>query len=253
MAEEKTRIVRGKKTTGREPQRIGDKIVFFCPNGDKIIVKAELGGKRGKCSKCGVAVVIPAVPAPGADGEEQPDGPAAQTAGEELEPAAEETSAETPVAAESEDASPVTFNVSAAAPPPQAFAAPAAAPPAAWPAAEPSGSSQVELDVAGLAPSDEPAESPMQPDDGAEHPNPVARLVARLWMERDHGGIIELHLVGGSVILPEWYEANWSRGSHGLFASQAADNSVTLTAVAWEAIQKIVVRQVQGLPDGMFE
>ena len=72
-------------------------------------------------------------------------------------------------------------------------------------------------------------------------------------MERDHGGIIELHLVGGSVILPEWYEVNWSRGSHGLFASQAADGSVTLTAVAWEAIQKVVVRQVQGLPDGMFE
>jgi hypothetical protein len=27
---------------------------------------------------------------------------------------------------------------------------------------------------------------------------------------------------------------------------------VTLTAVAWDAIEKIVVRQVQGLPDGMF-
>jgi len=83
--------------------------------------------------------------------------------------------------------------------------------------------------------------------------NPTALLVARLWAERDHGGIVELHLVGGSVILPEWYEPTWSQGSHGLFASQAADGSVTLTAVAWESIQKVVVRQVEGLPDGMFE
>ena len=83
--------------------------------------------------------------------------------------------------------------------------------------------------------------------------NPTAQLVARLWVERGHGGIVEIHIAGGGVILPEWYEPQWSRGTHGLFASQAADGSVTLTAVAWDSIQKIVVRQVEGLPDGMFE
>jgi hypothetical protein len=83
--------------------------------------------------------------------------------------------------------------------------------------------------------------------------HPTSQLVARLWAEREHGGIVELHLTGGSVILPEWYEPLWSRGTHGLFASQAADGTVTLTAVAWDSIQKVVVRQVQGLPDGMFE
>jgi hypothetical protein len=76
--------------------------------------------------------------------------------------------------------------------------------------------------------------------------------VARLWAERDHGGIVELHLAGGSVILPEFYEPNWSRGTHGLFASQAADGSVTLTAVAWETVLKIVVRQLTAVPDDMF-
>ena len=49
------------------------------------------------------------------------------------------------------------------------------------------------------------------------------------------------------------FEPQWSRGTHGLFASQAADGTVTLTAVAWDSIQKIIVRQVKGLPDGMFE
>jgi hypothetical protein len=83
--------------------------------------------------------------------------------------------------------------------------------------------------------------------------NPTALLMARLFREMEHGGIVEVHLTGGSVILPEWYESRWSGGTHGLFASRAADDTVTLTAVAWDSIQKIVVRQVEGLPDGMFE
>jgi hypothetical protein len=82
--------------------------------------------------------------------------------------------------------------------------------------------------------------------------HPTATLVARLWAERAHGGVIELHLANGSVILPEWYDANWSRGSHGLFASQAADGTVTLTAVAWETVQKVVVRKLTAVPDDMF-
>ncbi len=82
--------------------------------------------------------------------------------------------------------------------------------------------------------------------------NPTARLVARLWHEREHGGIMELHLEGGAILLPEWYESKWSKGSHGLFASQAPDGSVTLTAVAWESVQKVVVRQLAAVPDDMF-
>jgi hypothetical protein len=72
-------------------------------------------------------------------------------------------------------------------------------------------------------------------------------------MEREHGGVMELHLAGGSVIVPDAYEQRWSRGTHGLFASQAADGTVTLTAVAWDTVQKVIVRQVKGLPYGMFE
>jgi hypothetical protein len=113
----------------------------------------------------------------------------------------------------------------------------------------PTGSGSLVGDVvAGYAP-----EQFAGPDETTIVENPTAQLVARLWVERGHGGVVELHLVGGGVILPEWYEARWSRGTHGLFASQAADGTVTLTAVAWESIQKIIVRQVEGLPDGMFE
>lgn len=83
--------------------------------------------------------------------------------------------------------------------------------------------------------------------------NPMARLLARLWEERDHGGIVELHLAGGAVILPEEFSPRWSGASHGVFASQAADGSVTLTAVAWDTVQRIVVRQLAAVPGDMFE
>jgi len=125
--------------------------------------------------------------------------------------------------------------------------------PAGIPEAEPAGP-QPELDQPRDPPSAGYAAQEYQlPPFEPGQENPTAMLVARLWVEREHGGIVELHLTGGSVILPEWFETNWSRGTHGVFASQAVDGSVTLTAVAWDTIQKIVVRQVQGLPDGMFE
>ena len=83
--------------------------------------------------------------------------------------------------------------------------------------------------------------------------SPTARLIARLWQERAHGGEVELHLSGSSrPILPQFFERDWSQGSHALFARQEPDGSITLEAVAWESIQRVVVRKVQGLPDGMF-
>jgi hypothetical protein len=83
--------------------------------------------------------------------------------------------------------------------------------------------------------------------------HPTASLVARLWEERRLGGVVEIHMAGGGMIIPDWYDEKWSRGTHGLFASQAQDESVTLTAVAWDSILKIIVRKLKGVPDGMFE
>jgi len=83
--------------------------------------------------------------------------------------------------------------------------------------------------------------------------HPLAKLVARLWSEREHGGIVELHLNGGALLVPEWFDAKLSHDSHGLFAVQAADGSVTMTIVPWDSVQRVVVRGVIGLPDGLFE
>lgn len=241
MSEEKTRIIPRKQAEAAisAPRQVGDKIVFFCPNGDKIVVPAKLAGKRGLCTKCKVAVVIPVVGKRGRDEPapvlEVPDLPVDPVA--EPEPAADEPPAEPEAAAE---AAPV--------PPP------ASTPATEWNFGGDAESSHAGLDIGPPAAAEAAWTMPPIPETGGASEHPAARLVARLWVERDHhGGVVELHLSGGSVILPEWYEPNWSRGTHGLFASQAVDGSVTLTAVAWDTIEKIVVRQVQGLPDGMFE
>jgi hypothetical protein len=89
------------------------------------------------------------------------------------------------------------------------------------------------------------------PEEPQQHP--LAAMVMRLWSEREHGGVIELHLAGGAILLPDWFDRRLSQGSHGLFAAQAADGTVTMTIIPWETITRVVVRGVVGLPDGMFE
>jgi hypothetical protein len=89
------------------------------------------------------------------------------------------------------------------------------------------------------------------PEEPQQHP--LAALVMRLWSEREHGGVIELHLAGGAILVPDWFDRKLSHGPNGLFAAQAADGTVTMTIIPWETITRVVVRGVVGLPDGMFE
>jgi len=254
-----------------EPRQAGQagKIVFHCSNGHRIVVAAKMGGQRGKCSKCGVAVRIPV-------NSESAGPPLQPSAGQSTE--AGEASAAEPAAPETEPAAPEAEP-----------AAPRATAPTATADQRPDSGSKVQAveqedahavghsvpreDMfSGLVTANDsqvsatnfvgfslsaPQATAALPESaeggGDAMGNPTAALVARLFQEMEHGGIVEVHITGGSVILPEFYEPRWSAGSHGLFASRAADGTVTLTAVAWDSIQKIVVRQVEGLPDGMFE
>jgi hypothetical protein len=83
--------------------------------------------------------------------------------------------------------------------------------------------------------------------------HPLADLMYRLWSEREHGGIIELHLKDGAILMPDWFEKRLSSRSHGLFAASAADGTVTMTIVPWDGVERVVIRGVVGLPDQMFE
>jgi hypothetical protein len=217
------------------PQFTSGQIIFHCPKGHRLVVKEAYAGKRGRCDKqgCGAAVVVPVPPPAVAADEDAPEPEVEQD---------EARVATSPAGATAAAAGPVEESVTDE-----------------RVSSEADGWGFVGSGVLpGDAVADGEAPAPAAGADGSgagtePFGNPVARLVARLWEERDHGGIVELHLASGSVVLPEWYDHTWSRGTHGLFASQAPDGTLTLTAVAWDAIQKVVVRQVRDMPEGMFE
>lgn len=256
MSEEKTRIV------PRTPPKVAsDQITFSCENGHRIVVSAKLAGKRGTCSKCGIPVVIPAreggpvAVETGRPAESQE--PAAVAAPEEIVISAAPAVAEEPAAAEEspprKDEFAGLFDAVSADQSPGSGAG-AGVEYAIEVSADGAAPSELGSSGIGNVVANEPTEGYANDYDSAGiADNPTAQLVARLWAEREHGGKFEIHVTGGGVILPQWYEPRWSRGTHGLFANQAADGTVTLTAVAWESVQKIIVRQVEGLPDGMFE
>jgi hypothetical protein len=227
MSEEKTRVLGRKAAAGTapEPRIIDGQIVFFCPAGHRLVVPLELSGKRGKCSKCSLPIQIP------------------ELRGEEAAVASPEPAA-----------APITAPAPAVTPPPPPPAAPVVAEPTAGREGTAEGDWNFISGITGTSSTPAPQsgsaswQQSMPPD-----ASPMARLLARLWEEREHGGIVELHLAGGAVILPEEFSPRWSSSSHGVFASQAADGSVTLTAVAWDTVQRIVVRQLAAVPGDMFE
>lgn len=220
MADDKTRLFSRPDAPAapHEPRLVDGQIVFFCPEGHRLVVPVALAGKRGKCSKCSVPLQIPD-PAPPTDAV------LVEAGGREPSPAP--PAAVEPSSAPPADEGDWTFI--------SGIGQPALGPGPALDAAS------WQAPAAGSLPGP------------AVELNPMALLLARLWAERDHGGIVELHLVGGAVLLPEEFSPRWSGGTHGLFASQAADGSVTLTAVAWDTVQRIVVRQLTAVPDDMFD
>lgn len=250
MVDDPTNIIRRAKSDPSKRSKAGT-IQFACSNGHPISVPVRLAGKRGTCSRCGVAVVIPLTSVHAA-----PAGPP--------EPA---TSNE-PVAGPEDESPPHAEempSVETQEPPTEPVAAselpdftgiggheePAAV-------EDPAGGGDA---FAGLA---ETVESPPSPGfegiEGSERPeidgidNPTAVLVAKLFGESEHGGVVELHLKSGQIVMPQLYDFNWSRGTHGVFASEnKSDNTITLTAVAWDSVEQVIVRKVRGLPDGMFE
>lgn len=221
-----------KQGTGTPRRASGPMIAFRCPNGHVGQVPAHLAGKKAKCPHCKSPMTIPVPPGMSLAANPLGDDPLGYN------PPADDAlrgnplddnplAADSPESPSLDDLIPVG-NASLEDLPilePEPVAMPAAIP-----------SPPV------LAPEDEPGDAPW---------HPTADLVARLWAEREYGGKVEVHHADG-VIVPDWYDVTWSRGTHGVFGSQAPDGTVTITAVAWSAVQKVIVRQVQTLPADMF-
>lgn len=195
----------------------GPVIALRCPNGHVGQVPAHLAGKKVRCPQCKTPMTIP-VP------------PGFQPA---INPLDDKPLDDNPLASNPLDDNPLATD------------------PLATNALEPHAFDDLVSTEAASA--DElPLLEPEPLADTGDAPwHPTADLVARLWAEREHGGMVEVHHADG-VIVPDWYDVTWSRGTHGVFGSQAPDGTVTITAVAWSAVQKVIVRQVQTLPADMF-
>jgi hypothetical protein len=238
-----------------------DMILFLCPSGHKLHGLRRLAGKVGKCPHCDVTFEIP-YPFDADDDEADRD---------ELD----DTVTEDPLSDFGESG---VAEVAAGKQPVFEEPAPLQPPESDTPsrrglfgAVRATGSSIVgritgrsgkRKSQSDPAPADPPPapETPASPPPPPPSPppptstvHPLAELVTRLWSERDHGGVIELHLRGGALLAPDWFDAHHSQGTHGLFASQAADGTVAMTIVPWDEVTRVVVRGVVGLPDGMFE
>lgn len=191
-----------------------DLIVFYCPNGHKLNGPASLQGKPGQCPNCGAKFRIP-VQSPEQDGAATAEPHAALPETEEQEHWDE--------LEEFEEVEEITESRDQFVPP------------------------DIEPDA------DSDAPSFFLPEEDLADMHPLARLFHTLWNERQHGGIIEVHLSDGTIIMPDWWARKLSLDTHAVFALQTADGSYVMESVAWDAVKRISVRRITELPDGVFE
>jgi hypothetical protein len=224
---------------GAEPAGQDELFLFLCPSGHKLHGSKRMAGKVGRCPQCNARFEIPL---PAAVEDQNADG--------------EDTVTEDPLLHAEAGGSGGALDVPELAPLEGDEVNNAHA------KTRTGGSSSV---LGGSKPANaakQPLTGRMQPGSrgaagsgngasGGGHP--LAALVARLWDEREHGGIVELHLRGGALLTPEWFDERLSRGSYGLFAAPAADGSVSMTIVPWEEVTRVIVRGIVGIPDGLFE
>lgn len=194
-----------------------DEIVFLCPNGHRLSGPSTLQGRPGQCPHCGSKFRIPIYD----DDEPERDARDDTVVDEEI-PIGTIVEAQDPGY---DDSPPIGLT-----PLPGGGFAPSE----------------------GTLPEDNPSLHPAPGIDLGVGPHPVAQVFARLWHERNNGGIVELTLSDGSTLAPQWYAVDLSMQSHGVFAIEDADGTFTLTAVAWDSLSKVSVRSVSDLPRDLF-
>ncbi len=81
--------------------------------------------------------------------------------------------------------------------------------------------------------------------------HPLAELLDRLWSTEARRAQIELRLASGETLVLDGFAPELSQHDHGVFAVKEADGSFTLTAVAWDAVERVQLRGLRQLPEAM--
>lgn len=80
--------------------------------------------------------------------------------------------------------------------------------------------------------------------------HPLAQLLQRLWPRKAAGATLEIHLGDGKLLVPDEFADRDPRFA--LFGVREANGSHTLTAIAWDSIERVVVRGLDRLPEEWF-
>jgi hypothetical protein len=82
----------------------------------------------------------------------------------------------------------------------------------------------------------------------------MAALVTRLWDARPTDAIMEIRLRNGETILPDKFLKKASQQSRqGIFTVKDADGNSVITAIAWDAVDRVTLRGLLELPQGFGE
>lgn len=226
-----------------------------CPNGHLLVCPDDRAGRQGKCPKCGILLAIPAIsePQPAAEtlgpvaaalppghfwflcpNGHQLNGPATLANRPGKCPHCDARFIIPSPDQESEAEEGLSFQMvdeeAAVEEPAAALAAVAKA---------------IELDFRGID-SVDPATRP------TGRPHVMAALFQELWQKAAGGGLVELHVRGGGVLAPNWFNLELSQGRVGVFGFQEIDGTYSVAIVLWETVERITLRGLERLPKGMF-
>ena len=228
-------------------------IEFLCPNGHQIHCPDEQAGRAAKCPRCGVKFRVPQLPeieflCPNGH---RLHGPASQQGrpGECPEcgckfrvptfdelPEEEEMLSEASLGGVDSSTAPSAQETHSPQEPPS-------------PRIEEIGEIEelsVPVAVTTLAVESKGAES-----EAVAPAHPLAATLSRLWAEKPSDGVVELHFPNGETVVADRFAEAMSQRQHGVFAVKERDGTYTLTVVAWDSVQRILVRGLDTLPGGI--
>ena len=237
-------------------------IEFLCPQGHRLHGPASLQGKPGQCPDCGSRFRIPNY----------------EEVSTEEEAASQISLGRVDARQGSDIGSPAVTAAPAAgpqeSPPPSSKGSILPADPTASPAATAVSPAATAVSPAATAVSPAasaapPAKSPMPPAEGLppeENAMPTTistrpmaghdmhALFVRLWEMRPKDAAIKLYLRDGETVVPHDFLKKLSEQSRqALFTSKESDGTITLTAVAWDAVVRVSVRGLKELPKGLAD
>jgi hypothetical protein len=81
----------------------------------------------------------------------------------------------------------------------------------------------------------------------------MAGLFERLWNARSDGATLEIHFRDRETLVPQQFLESLSSHDQAVFSVQEPDGTFTLTAVAWAAVDRVVLRGLKSVPKKFVE